>query len=650
MLTMSPRYNLKNAKEYFEQHLQRGDCHIEGQRVMGQWFGKGAEQLGLSGVIQANEFLSLCENRHPQTGKRLTQRQNTTRLEVGKDGVGHKRLNRRIFYDFTLSPPKSVSVVAFAGNDPRIIEAHDKAVHPVLKELQTYAATRVQRQKQNLRRITGNFVGAIFRHDTSRALDPHLHSHCILFNATQDTVENRWKALELYQIFCAQKFAENLYYHELAKALVGFGYLIQNRPRGDFEIEGVLQEWIDRFSKRHREIDEKTRELLARKPEKARLNLSKIRANIAHRNRRRKIKDIDPTELQLLWKKQLSLRERNRLHRLHRHSLTVSGTQFVTAKQAVKWAEERLFERRSIVHEHELWRYALEHARGQNVSLYEIQAITRERDYVRDMRFWGKVTTKETIQREWNIVCLAQDGIRRYLPFASEGFSSNELLNAEQRQAAEQILSSRDFVTLFCGGASRVKSDTLREVCSTLKHLGYMVQILAPENQQAADLQAEGCGRAQTVSAFLTRRRMPPGSVVLVDEAGRIGGGQMLQLLLFLRDNRSRVILSGDARQRGVLKATDAFRALEKHSGLQSVQWMNTLRQNVARSGGGILALDITESKESFAHRLARIWKRDLAYVLNVQHSQRSSITHQTEIIQLSETRQNMNFSRGIGT
>ena len=64
-----------------------------------------------------------------------------------------------------------------------------------MRHLQTYAATRVRKQNQYSHRTTGNVVGAVFRHDTSRALDPHLHSHCILFNATWDAAEGRWKAL-----------------------------------------------------------------------------------------------------------------------------------------------------------------------------------------------------------------------------------------------------------------------------------------------------------------------------------------------------------------------------------------------------------------------------------------------------------------------
>ena len=52
-----------------------------------------------------------------------------------------------------------------------------KAVTAAVRQLQTYAATRVRKQNQYSHRTTGNVVGAVFRHDTSRALDPHLHSH-----------------------------------------------------------------------------------------------------------------------------------------------------------------------------------------------------------------------------------------------------------------------------------------------------------------------------------------------------------------------------------------------------------------------------------------------------------------------------------------
>ena len=97
---------MTNAREYFEEHLGVGDYYDEGQRVAGQWIGVAAEQLGFSGKVRADDFLRLCENQHPATGETLTQRLNMGRMNDGKESV-----NRRVFYDFTFSPPKSVSIV-----------------------------------------------------------------------------------------------------------------------------------------------------------------------------------------------------------------------------------------------------------------------------------------------------------------------------------------------------------------------------------------------------------------------------------------------------------------------------------------------------------------------------------------------------------
>ena len=41
----------------------------------------------------------------------------------------------------------------------------------------------------------------------------------------------------------------------------------------------------------------------------------------------------------------------------------------------MSWAEEHLFERHSVVREHELWRHALEHARGQNITLARFRRL-----------------------------------------------------------------------------------------------------------------------------------------------------------------------------------------------------------------------------------------------------------------------------------
>ena len=135
MLAIKQQCSLKDAQQYFKEHLSIGDYYTEGQQVLGHWFGQGAEDLGLGGVTHLDEFVRLCENLHPHTGEKLTMRQNITRTEIGRDGQEHENSNRRVFYDFTFSPTKSVSIAAMVGDDPRIVEAHEQAVNEALRQL-----------------------------------------------------------------------------------------------------------------------------------------------------------------------------------------------------------------------------------------------------------------------------------------------------------------------------------------------------------------------------------------------------------------------------------------------------------------------------------------------------------------------------------
>ena len=187
MLSPKTQTNLANAKGYFEEHLCAGDYYAENGCVQGVWIGTGAVLLGLSGPVTKDAFLALCENRHPSSGGRLTQRQKTTRRDKYSGG---DTANRRVFFDFTISPPKSVSIAALVADDKRIVAAHRDAVNAAVGELETFAATRLRCRGEARDRSTGNIVAALFEHETSRALDPHLHTHCIVFNATHDSSQN----------------------------------------------------------------------------------------------------------------------------------------------------------------------------------------------------------------------------------------------------------------------------------------------------------------------------------------------------------------------------------------------------------------------------------------------------------------------------
>jgi ATP-dependent exoDNAse (exonuclease V) alpha subunit len=93
-------------------------------------------------------------------------------------------------------------------------------------------------------------------------------------------------------------------------------------------------------------------------------------------------------------------------------------------------------------------------------------------------------------------------------------------------------------------------------------------------------MEKAGLPSPSTVAKFLLKRELTSGAIVVVDEAGQIGGRQMLELLRLARERNARVILSGDTRQHGAVEASDALLAIERHSGVKPVELHKIRRQD----------------------------------------------------------------------
>src|ERR1035437_9148082 len=571
MIQSRIQFNLSNARQYFREHLSAGDYYSQGEKVAGEWFGQGAEKLGLTGKITEDAFLALCEGKHPTTKLKLGQRMNTVRQTASDE----MKANRRIFYDFAISPPKSVSVVALYQDD-RILHLHNWAVRKAMFELEKFAEARVRKGGQRSERVTGNLVAAAFRHETSRELDPHLHTHCVVFNATFDPTESKWKALEVQSMYRAQNFATNFYRHELCKGLRSFGYEIENSARG-FEIKGVPTSVIARFSKRNQQINEETnRRLEIGSPI---TNLGELRMRIAHGNRRRKLKDSTAERLRPSWANQLTPHEMKALGALR--SVQPKPAKPADVASIAAWADEHLFERRSVVNDYELMSAALARGRGEDFDLAALREAIEKRAYIREDGT-RKVTSRAVLSCELGIVVAARDGRNCHWALSPD-YQAASALSVEQSVAVRHILKSRDFITLFRGSAGTGKSFTLREVTLGLRAAGHPVVVLAPQRQQVPDLCADGLP-AETLAHRLAMKSLPSGAVVLVDESGQIGGKQLGELVALAKAHGGRLILSGDTRQHGAVQASDALRAIEKFSGLKAAVLREIRRQDPARA------------------------------------------------------------------
>src|SRR6202161_1658323 len=85
-----------------------------------------------------------------------------------------------------------------------------------------------------------------------------------------------------------------------------------------------------------------------------------------------------------------------------------------------------------------------------------------------------------------------------------------------------------------------------------------------------------------TIANFLIKRELPDSAVIVVDEAGQIGGRQMLELVRLIHERHGRLVLSGDTRQHGSVEASDALLAIERHAGVKPVELHKIRRQDPA--------------------------------------------------------------------
>jgi len=296
MVTIKSQSSPRNAARYFDEHLSRDDYFSEKQQTTGRWFGRGCEP-----------FVALCQGLHPDDHSKLTQRATA---------------NRRCLYDLTISAPKSLSIMALVAGDARLIAAHEKAVAATLAAAEDLACVRVRKGAAvdtQQTRTTGNIIGAQFLHRESRALDPQLHTHCVIFNVTHDPVEKKLKALEPRQLYDQSKELTQLYRALLAVSVRGLGYEVYADRQRCPQIRGVDKNLITTFSKRSAQRDT----LVALREQQLGRSLSKREvAQVVHQHRAKKQQRIDPEALRKFQLEQLPPAGRLRLEKLKERAMT----------------------------------------------------------------------------------------------------------------------------------------------------------------------------------------------------------------------------------------------------------------------------------------------------------------------------------------
>jgi conjugative relaxase-like TrwC/TraI family protein len=261
MLKISKAISSKQAKKYYQNELQNDlDVSLAKESpasYQGEWHGRLAEEMGLKGEVQAEQFERLCDGLHPFTEEEMV-RHVPAKTYTNKFGKEITSMEHRALIDATFSAPKSVSLAAIAGGDDRIREAHRESVHKALDELERYTEARMG--GKNLSERTGKMASALFDHDLARPdktfkfAAPQLHTHAVVFNVTE-TESGLTKPIQPLELYKTQTYATAVYRIELADRLQKLGYEIEIDPKTRApEIKGFSEEYLKESSLRSQEI------------------------------------------------------------------------------------------------------------------------------------------------------------------------------------------------------------------------------------------------------------------------------------------------------------------------------------------------------------------------------------------------------------
>ena len=525
------------------------------------WAGKGAEELGLTGPVDPGTFREVLEGKVPDgSDTRLGRR--------GKDGEIIHRPGR----DLTFSAPKSVSIAALIGGDRRIVEVHDRAVAATLAWVEKNAAeTRMKDPETGKMGRVGNqkIVAATFRHDTSRNLDPQLHTHAVLANMVRGE-DGKWRSMANEGLYARQKLIGMLYRNELAAGLGRLGYGVEKtHADGRFEIAGVPRETIEAFSSRRVEIEAAM--------EARDLGSSADNPRLAERAAlmtRAKKRDIDRDELRGVWQRQAAdlgldatalvagaaeksaAPERDAAagpgigpstgpESAARTLDDIDGAQHPTANvgagerepsgrspgapgresgaeipppspatEAVAWAMAHLSEREAVFARTDLLAAALAHAPGA-VAIGDVErevAALERAGSLHAVNIPGaedSLATERSAGEERETVALWRGGQDRgrspLRGWQVQGHLNKGPLTAGQKDAVKLILSAKDRTVGVQGYAGTGKTTMLDRARTLAEKRGWRMAGLAPSASAVQTLASEAGIESETLQRFLAR-------------------------------------------------------------------------------------------------------------------------------------------------
>ncbi|NNM78041.1 conjugative relaxase [Sphingomonas sp. ID1715] len=611
MLSVAAVRSAEGAAGYFAADNYYAPAEAE---QSGEWFGKGAAALGLTGKVEKDSFETLLRGELPDGSR------------VGVAG------RHRSGIDLTFSLPKSWSLLALVGGDRRIIAAYREAVKETLAWAEANAAEARMEVRGKERIVpTSKLAVALFEHDTSREQEPQAHLHAVVANVTQGP-DGKWRALHNEKLWSLNTLLNAISMASFREKVQALGY--ETGPpgkHGNFEAAGITRNAVMAFSTRRQQILAKVGKMRARTPEAfaaATLMTRTAKAPVTDRNALyagwREAAEKTGLDLPGLigeaaaraqhtptpWERigiaagligrelktalgglaeRLGLAPRDPYLPRDLHHLDAPK---VAAAHAVASGLRHLEQREAAFKSTDLLKAALD--TGLPVKVADLEARIASLLHGRHLtqgtgRAAEMVTTAQAIATEERILSAVEAGRgqgRRFVAvdraaelLQAEAASGSGLsLNLGQLSAGAMLLASSDRIIAIQGVAGAGKSSMLAPAARLIEQSGGQVIGLAVQNTLVQMLQRETGIASSTVARFLKRYEalldggalgadVPSlkGAALLVDEASMLANADQLKLMVLAEKLEvGRLAFVGDARQLGAVDAGKPFSIMQQ--------------------------------------------------------------------------------------
>jgi uncharacterized DUF497 family protein len=296
----------------------------------------------------------------------------------------------------------------------------------------------------------------------------------------------------------------------LAKRVQAIGYQIRPAKHG-FEIEGVSDTILKRFSKRAQQRDEVVRE---REQELGRKLSNDEIAHVVHQSRAKKIKGISTAEVRERQLAQLQPDELQMLRQVSASAQPKPTTPDTDCESKVlAHALAHVFERKSVVPEHELLAVALSHRQGE-VDLPRLkQTLGQSPQLIQTER---GLSSRAILEIELSLIQTVNEGRDAVAP-VHPTYQPARWLSEDQQRAIFHVLRTGDRITGIRGLAGTGKTTALRELANACQEARIETLFCAPTAAATDVLCKEGFNARTLQSLLQSKPQLSKGQLVVLD-------------------------------------------------------------------------------------------------------------------------------------